>query len=288
MSPEQIVEFAADRVEKYGFNVVKYKMGLFQPRKDVEVVKRMRESLGEEIGLRADSQGMWTPQQALWACKRLDDLDLEYIEDCTWSFIGMSRVRREVSTPFSTDGYQFAFFPDFFILNANLQPPAVDVVLCDVHWWGGIARAKEMGALCDTFQLGQSWETNAEFGISTAAIVHLIASTPTARYAADTSYLTTIDPPDILTDETAWKFEGGCLKVPNRPGLGVEIDEKRVAKYNEIFKKQGIYTWSFDEFKPNWVPTRGEFSWGSIPVNEKRYRAWLKKSEEEGYMVNKY
>jgi glucarate dehydratase len=288
MTSERIVNFASDRVEKFGFKVVKYKAGLFSPKKDVEVMRRMRDVFGDDVGLRIDPQGMWTPQEALWACKRLDQYDLEYIEDCTWGLVGMSRVRREVKTPFSTDGFQFAFYPDFFVFNSQLQPPAVDVLLCDVHWWGGISRSKELGTLCDTFQLGQSFHTGAEFGISTAAVMHVAASTPTARYACDTAYYTAIEPPDILTDDTAWRFEDGCLRVPRRPGLGVEIDDAKVAKYNKIFQTEGLYTWAFDDFKPSWLPTRGEYLWESIPIDQKRRRAWLERSAIEGYMVNKY
>jgi glucarate dehydratase len=278
------MKLAESRVEEYGFRTVKLKGGILSPKKDIETIRLMREGFGEDIALRIDPQWMWTPQQALRACKELDKYDLEYIEDPTETLTGMSMIRRHVKTPFSTDGWIFCIWPEMFKLNAMLNPPGVDIVLSDAHYWGGISGIKELLATCNAMQLGLSYHTTGEFGISTAAIVQFAATVQTLQYALDTCYP---EPPDDIIKE-GWKFRKGSLKVPDKPGLGVELDEKKVEKYHELYKKEGLYKWYLDPFKPGWTPKIGEFRWEDYQVETDRYQAWLKTSKERGYSVEKW
>jgi hypothetical protein len=76
-------------------------------------------------------------------------------------------------------------FPD---LEECVRKRAVQVVLCDVHYWGGLRAVQHLGKLCKTFGLGLSMHSNSHLGISVMAMAHAAAATPHLTYACDTHY----------------------------------------------------------------------------------------------------
>jgi glucarate dehydratase len=92
--------------------------------------------------------------------------------------------------------------------------------------------------------------SDRELGVSTAAMLHLAAATPNLTYAIDSHYHDQVD--DILTQP--FEYRNGCFKVPDGPGLGVEIDWGKVEKYHRLYKEQGEANEFYDRNRPNWVP----------------------------------
>jgi len=292
-SPEAVVKLAEHMIDEFGFKVLKFKVGIYPWRQDVEIIRLMRDTFGEDVGLRVDPQDSWTPQQALYACKRLERYNLEYVEDPIDrnDLYNLSLLRRQIKTPLATDGTQFSANPRLFVINAKFDPPAFDIILSSPHYYGGISGARNLAAVCDTLGLGLSMHVaSGDFGIATAAVLHIAASQPNMLYACDTTWGSTHHPDqDYTTEDTRFKIEDGCIKVPDKPGLGIELDEDRVKRYHEIFEREGGMAFHFgDPFKPGWWPTVGEQRWLEFPVDEERYETWLKVSKERGYTVEKF
>jgi glucarate dehydratase len=127
----------------------------------------------------------------------------------------------------------------------------LDVVLLDPHWYGGIARARMAAGVCEALGLDVGLHSGAEFGISQAAALHLLASVPNLSAAADSHYHHLTD--DILVGgKLQYTTEGG-MAVPQGPGLGVELDRDKLARYHELAKKQQMGSWIEDPKRPGVV-----------------------------------
>ena len=109
---------------------------------------------------------------------------MEYLEDPTLGIEGMAAVAREVSMPLATNMAVVSFDH----LPPAIAQDAVQVVLSDHHFWGGLRRSQGLGAICQTWGLGLSMHSNSHLGISLAAMTHLAAATPNLDYACDTHW----------------------------------------------------------------------------------------------------
>jgi glucarate dehydratase len=114
---------------------------------------------------------------------------------------------------------------------------AVQVILSDHHYWGGLRRSANLAAICDTFGLGLSMHSNSHLGISLAAMVHLAGATPNLTYACDTHWPWKTE--DVVAG-SPFTFEDGSLAVPQGPGLGVELDQDKLAVLHEQYVKSGL------------------------------------------------
>lgn len=253
-SPEELLNFSRQLVKENGFRNLKLKVGASHPDIDIAAIKMFRDAFGPEMGLRIDPNGTWSPQTALYICKQLQAYNLEYIEDPTWGLEAMARLRRDVNIPLSTNMcvVDFDQIPVAFRLNA------IDVVLGDVHKWGGLMLSKKLAAVCDTLMWGMCIHSGAELGISELAKLHLAASTPSIRYAIDTHYPHLAD--DILKGGKM-KYHDGKMTCPDKPGLGVELDIDRFERYAEENRKAGLEEgYEKDPQRPkDWYPKK--FQW---------------------------
>jgi glucarate dehydratase len=111
---------------------------------------------------------------------------------------------------------------------------AVDVILADPHWYGGLRATKELARLCETFGLDMGMHSGTEFGVSLAAILHLAASLPTIHHAPDVHYHYLQD--DII-EGGPFHYVNGAVSVPNKPGLGVKLDRQKIEYYHQVYKK---------------------------------------------------
>jgi glucarate dehydratase len=117
----------------------------------------------------------------------------------------------------------------------SVRARAVDVILGDVHFWGGPTAVLQLAKVCETFNLGLSLHSDRELGISTAAVLHLAAAETMVSHAIDSHLPEQAD--DIIT--TPFTFRDGCLDVPAGAGLGVEIDRDKLNFYAEEHRKAG-------------------------------------------------
>ena len=140
--------------------------------------------------------------------------------------------------------------------SVKLRLGAVDVVLTDLHYWEGPRGVKDLCAVLRTFNIGVGMHSGAEFGVELAAMLHTAATIPEMHVAGDTVYNHLAD--DIIVGGK-FPYENGCIRVPTGPGLGVALDEDKMARYERYYESKGDYYARFhqDPRRPDWYPIVG-------------------------------
>ena len=133
----------------------------------------------------------------------------------TWGLNGMRRVRDLVRIPLATN----TVVVNFEQLAANILAPAVDVILLDTTFWGGIRPCVKAAGVCETFQLPVAVHSSGELGIQLATMLHLGATIPNLSYSADAHY-------HELTDDIITRRQDGVSRRRDRgsPGTGAGRD----------------------------------------------------------------
>jgi glucarate dehydratase len=112
----------------------------------------------------------------------------------------------------------------------------VQIILCDHHYWGGMRQVQHLACLARTFGLGISMHSNSHLGVSLMAMAHVAAATPHLTYACDTHY-----PWQSAVDEIVLggrvPIVNGCVRIPDKPGLGVKLDYDQLARGRERYDK---------------------------------------------------
>jgi glucarate dehydratase len=125
---------------------------------------------------------------------------------------------------------------NFEQLAANILDPAVDVILLDTTFWGGIRPCIKAAGVCETFQLGVAIHSSGELGIQLATMLHFGAAVPNLALSADAHYYQLVD--DVI-EGGKLPYENGTIKVPEEPGLGVRLDHEKLERYAELYKELG-------------------------------------------------
>lgn len=257
-SPDEIVAHARNIVARHGFKSHKLKGGVFAPDHDVEVFRALAAAF-PKAGLRLDPNAAWSVEQAIRVGKAIEDLNNDYFEDPTWGLEGMRRVRQFVRIPTATN----TVVVNFEQLAANIRLEAVDVVLLDTTFWGGLRQAYKAGTVLETFQYGASVHSSGELGIQLASMLHLGAALPNLGFAADAHY-------HHLTDDVIkggpMKYVDGEIAVPTGPGLGVELDREKLARYADYYREVGGYAYDRDPTRPDWYSVLPEQRWADPRV----------------------
>jgi glucarate dehydratase len=233
LDPDGIVAQAGRMISEYGFTALKLKGGVFPPASEVEAIRALRAAFPGHP-LRLDPNAAWTPETGVKVARDLDGV-LEYLEDPTPGIDGMAQVARLAPMPLATNMCVVAFRQ----LPEAIRQDAVQVVLSDHHYWGGLRRSRLLAGICETFGLGLSMHSNSHLGISLAAMVHLAAATPNLTYACDTHW--PWKTADVIKGEPL-TFANGAVRVPDGPGLGVELDRDALAALHEQYLRCGIRT----------------------------------------------
>jgi len=239
LTPEAIVGQVKQMIQTYRFHDIKLKGGVFEPNLEIEAIRQLRNEFGSKMPLRLDPNCAWTVKTSVQVGLSLAD-EMKgggYLEDPTAEIAGMAAARRElqqnsVSTPLASNVAvtSFADLPEI------TKEDAVQIVLCDPHYWGGLRQVQHLGKICRTFGLGLSMHSNSHLGVSLMAMAHAAASVPNLTYACDTHY-----PWQYAEDEVVATgripIVDGCVVVPDKPGLGVELDYDQLARGEERYKR---------------------------------------------------
>ncbi len=250
---EQLVESARELKQRYGFTSHKLKGGVFPPEYELECYRALATALGTDR-FRFDPNGVWSTETAIWFGQQIEDLRNDYLEDPVFGMNGMRRVREKVRMPLATN----TVVVNFEQLAANILNTAVDVVLLDTTFWGGIRSCVKAAGVCETFQLGVAVHSSGELGIQLATMLHLGAVIPNLSFAADAHYHHLTN--DII-EGGKLKYDNGAIAVPTGPGLGVKLDRDKVAEYRELYRRLGSYPYDQDPLRPGWTPTIPNDRW---------------------------
>lgn len=227
ITPEGIVAQARALIDRYGFQSIKLKAGVFAPDEEIAAIRALADAFPGHP-LRIDPNGAWSIETAEYVARELGDL-LEYFEDPVLGLDGMSEVRRRTGLPLATNMCVVAFehIPE------AVAKDSVQIILGDHHYWGGLRRTRELGTICETFGIGMSMHSNSHLGISLAAMTHVAAATPTLTYACDTHY--PWNRADDVVRPGALEIVDGAIAVPTGPGLGVELDEAALDRQHRVY-----------------------------------------------------
>lgn len=247
-----VVAFAKAQVAEYGFSAIKLKGGYYAPEVDRDAMEALRDTFGRDMRLRLDPQGCWTPATAIRIGRDLERVGLEYYEDPCWNAAAMATVRKAIDLPMATN-MCVTQFEDF---QPALAMGAIDVVLSDVWYWGGMRATMAVDRVCHTAGIDLGMHSSAELGVGWAAMIHAACAMPHLRLAIDCMNLHLAD--DIIVGGKIVP-KGGVVRPPEGPGLGVQIDETKLAKYaalaksgaaNDRFLDPGLA----DSARPGWYP----------------------------------
>ncbi|NHI16549.1 glucarate dehydratase family protein [Microbacterium excoecariae] len=227
VTPEGIVRQARTLIDRYGFESIKLKAGVFPPDEEIAAIRALAEAF-PGYPLRIDPNGAWSIETAERVGRELGSI-LEYFEDPVLGLDGMSEVRARTGLPLATNMCVVAFEH----VREAVEKDSVQIILGDHHYWGGLRRTRELGAICETFGIGMSMHSNSHLGISLAAMTHVAAATPTLTYACDTHYPWNRE--DDIVRPGALEITGGAIAVPTGPGLGVELDEDALERQHRVY-----------------------------------------------------
>ncbi len=234
-TPDAMVRMAEEFRQRWGFRVYKLKAGVLEPNVELATMEGLQQQFRGQKPLRIDPNGRWRTNTAIRIGRAMRDMNLEYYEDPVQGQAAMAEVKRATNLRLSTNSCvrSFSHIPEA----VRRQP--IDVILGDHHGWGGIPAFQELGRICQTFDWGLSQHSNNHAGITMAAMIHVGAVVPQLTYASDTHYVWLPEGEDIIQGNNL-PIRNGRMSIPNRPGVGVEIDPDKLRRANEVYRRCGM------------------------------------------------
>lgn len=240
MDPASLVRQAKQMIARYGFREIKLKGGVVPPDEEIAAIQALRAEFGPAYPLRIDPNCAWSVETSVHVGVSLKDelTDGGYLEDPTAGIEGMAEVRRRllalgIDTPFASNVATTSFE---HVAQAWRQD-AVQIVLSDPHYWGGIRNQQRLSHLCKVLGMGVSMHSNNHLGVSMMIMAHAAAASEHLTHACDTHY-----PWQTSRDEVVLggriPFRNGAVAISKtNPGLGVELDYDQVARGRERYDK---------------------------------------------------
>ncbi len=259
LTAERIVRLAEASYERYGFRDFKLKGGVLSGEEEIEVVTALSKRF-PKARITLDPNGAWSLNEAIALCRNKRDV-LTYAEDPCGAENGfsaretMAEFRRATGLPTATN----MIATDWRQMGHAIQLQSVDIPLADPHFWTmqGSVRVAQM---CADWGLTWGSHSNNHFDVSLAMFTHVAAAAPGTITAIDTHWIWQ-DGQRLTKDP--FKIKEGRVAVPNKPGLGIEIDMLQVEQAHQLYKsmKLGarddsiamqylIENWQFDHKRP--------------------------------------
>lgn len=252
-TPEQLVAQARALKARHGFGSHKLKGGVYPPRYELDCYRALADALPGDR-LRFDPNSAFPLGDAIEFGRAIEGLNNDYYEDPVWGMPQLARLREFVRIPTATNTVVI----NFEQLAANVAQRAVDVILLDTTFWGGIRPCIKAAGICETFGLGVAVHSSGELGVQLATMLHMGAVVPNLAYAADAHYHHLVD--DVICGGPM-PYRNGAIAVPDGPGLGVELDRDKVRRYHELFLELGSYPYDRDPGRPGWYPIVPNSRW---------------------------
>ncbi len=210
---------AAEILVRKGFREMKTQMALPgnpPPSEEVRRVRVVREAIGPDIKLMCDINQRWRPEQAIDIGSRCEEVGLFWLEDVTTAddYAGLARVTAALKTPVAGGEYVWGIVPFRHMLEAR----SVDIVMIDICRAGGVTQWMKIAGMAEAFNLPVVSHVMPEM------LVHLVAACPNGLTVEYMPWML------CLYEETP-VLENGEMVLPDKPGLGLQFDEKAVAGF---------------------------------------------------------
>jgi L-alanine-DL-glutamate epimerase-like enolase superfamily enzyme len=223
-SPEEMVEDAVEALRK-GFKALKVKVG-GDPAEDVERVRMIRETVGQDTLIRIDANQGWTPPQAIEVLNRIEKFKIQFAEQPVPSddIKGLARVRKESPVPIMAD--ESVHSPQDAI--RLIQAEAADFINIKLMKSGGLLKGRKIADVAEAAGISCMIGCMGESGIGITAATHLAAAVKNIQHADLDS--------DLLLQDKLVKIGGTGVKNSTRTfskhaGLGiVEVDKDLLRK----------------------------------------------------------
>jgi glucarate dehydratase len=232
MTPAAVVRLAEAAQDHYGFADFKLKGGVLRGEQEIDAVAAIAERF-PNARVTLDPNGCWSLEEAVRLCKGMQGV-LAYAEDPCGAEAGfsgreiMSEFRRATGLPTATN----MIATDWRELAHALQLGAVDIPLADPHFWT-MQGSVRVAQTCRDNGLTWGSHSNNHFDISLAMFTHVAAAAPGRTTAVDTHWIW--QDGQRLT-RAPLKIVDGSIAVPDRPGLGIDIDMAEIEAAHERFK----------------------------------------------------
>ena len=239
LDARSMVREARQMVDRYGFHEIKLKGGVLPPEEEIATIRALREEFGTSYPLRIDPNCAWSVETSVNIGRALKEelASGGYLEDPAAELEGMAEVRRRllaerVETPLASNVAVTCFehVPRAWSQNA------VQIVLSDPHYWGGIRKQQQLSSLCEVLGLGVSMHSNNHLGVSMMIMAHAAAASPHLTHACDTHYPWQTEFDEVVAGGRV-PITNGVIRIPNKPGLGVDLDRDQLARGAERYRK---------------------------------------------------
>jgi glucarate dehydratase len=260
LTPKAIVRLAEATYERYGFRDFKLKGGVLSGAEEIEAVKALHERF-PQARITIDPNGAWSLNEAVSLCRNLHDV-LAYVEDPCGAEKGysgreiMAEFRKATGLPTATN----MIATDWRQMGHSIQLHSVDIPLADPHFWT-MQGSVRVAQICHEWGLTWGSHSNNHLDISLAMTAHVGAAAPGKIAALDTHWIWQ-EATERLTKEP-FKIVDGMITIPDKPGLGVEIDMAQIEKAHKLYLGKGlgarddamamqylITGWKFDNKRP--------------------------------------
>jgi len=204
-----------------GFTTIKVKVG-GQSASDVERVRAVRAAAGPNVALVIDANCGWDADTAIAAIRALDDYRLSLVEQPTpdGDYAALARVRRETSPPVMADDICF----NMSHARELVRNECCDVISVYPGKNGGISKARAIAEYAATNGLSATIGSNLEWDIASAAMGHLVVACPAIEVEKYPGDLLGPDYHEFSIARQPLVIDGPLLTVPDRPGLGIDVD----------------------------------------------------------------
>jgi len=236
LTTEAVLKLACAAKARYGFRDFKLKGGVLPGEQEIEAVTALAEHF-PEARITLDPNGAWPLEEAVRLCTGKQKV-LAYAEDpcgAERGFSGreiMADFRRATSLPTATN----MIATDWRQLRYAAELQAVDIPLADPHFWT-MQGSVQVAQFCREWGLTWGSHSNNHFDVSLAMFTHVAAAAPGRTTAIDTHWIW--QDGQRLTVEP-FKIVGGRLTVPDRPGLGIELDMEQVEAAHRLYGEVGL------------------------------------------------
>lgn len=260
LTPESVVALAKATHDKYGFEDFKLKGGVLKGEEEMKAVRALKAAF-PSARITLDPNGCWSLQEAISLCENAADT-LSYCEDPCGAENGfsgreiMAEFRRGTGLPTATN----MIATDWRQMCHSFIQQSVDIPLADPHFWT-MAGSVQVGQMCNHFGLTWGSHSNNHFDISLAMFTQVAAAVPGRVTAIDTHWIWQ-EGTERLT-QNPLEIKGGQIALPDKPGLGIELDRERLMAAHELYCQNSlggrddaagmqayIPGWKFDNKKP--------------------------------------
>jgi glucarate dehydratase len=259
LTTQAVVRLAEAAYAHYGFEDFKLKGGVLRGEQEIETVTALAERF-PQARITLDPNGAWSLEEAIRLCSRMHGV-LAYAEDPCGAERGysgreiMAEFRRATGLPTATN----MVATDWRQMGHAIVLQSIDIPLADPHFWT-MQGAVRVAQMCRDWSLTWGSHSNNHFDISLAMVTHVAAAAPGQITAIDTHWIW--QDGQRLTKEPL-QIRGGVVALPERPGLGIDIDLEQIERAHALYQSHGLGArddamamqylipgWTFDNKRP--------------------------------------